>query len=249
MAKHNSFEENVMTDRRHILRIIPAAALGLASFGLQAAAQDSNPAEGLNSGPGKTFDPKKQRQIPDPRGITHTGKTVNFYQDLILDKVVLINFFSIAGEDVYPVTARLAEVAKLLGNKLGQDIQMISVTRDPANDTPERLAAFASRFGNPKGWTFVNLATQGTAAMTGRVYHTGGKHPAPTALKNPAADVVFYGNGAVGLWSTFPVDIQAEDAARRALSVMSVAAVDTTLRRAGPRRPAQPGLTSDNRIA
>jgi cytochrome oxidase Cu insertion factor (SCO1/SenC/PrrC family) len=238
-----------MTDRRDILKIIPAAALGLTSFGFAADERSQSQTEDLFPLQGKSFDPKKQRRIPDAAGMTHAGVSVNFYEDLIKEKVVLINFFSISGEDSYPVTARLATIAKLLGDKLGRDIYMISVTRDPFNDTPERLAAFASRFGNPNGWTFVNLAAQGTAAMSGRIYHTPQNQLAPTTLKNPAADIVFYGNGVVGLWSTFPVDIEAEDAVRRTGWVMSAKAPDNTLHRAGPRRETQPGLKSDNRIA
>lgn len=237
-----------MKDRRDILKIIPAAALGLGIFTLGGEALVQNPAIS-RSGTDKVFDPRKQRRIPDVAGITHTGKQVNFFEDLVKDKVVLIHFMSIAGESSYPVTERMAMVASGLGDKLGRDVFMVSVTRDPHNDTPERLAAFADRFGNIEGWTFVNLAQKGTAAMNERIYHTRQNQPVPVARKHPSADVAFYGNGAVGLWSTFPVDIEPEDAVRRMGWVMPAKSADNSLNRAGPRRLTQVGLKSDNRVA
>lgn len=238
-----------MNDRRKILKIIPAVALGLGAFALAEETLGATAAEGLLGGSGKVFDPKKQRRIPDVTGITHTGRQVNFYEDLIKDKVVIIYFMSIAGENVYPVTERMAKVARGLGDKLGKDVHMVSVTRDPHNDSPKQLAKFAAKFGNFKGWTFVNLAQSGTAAMKERIYHTRPKPSAPMVLKNPSADVAFYGNGAVGLWATFPVDIQTDDAVRRMGWVMPGKPIGDTANRAGPRGLTQPGLKSDNRIA
>jgi cytochrome oxidase Cu insertion factor (SCO1/SenC/PrrC family) len=238
-----------MNDRRKILKVIPAVALGLGAFALAEETFGVTVAEGLLSPDRRTFDPKKQRRIPDVTGITHTGKQVNFYEDLIKDKVVLIYFMSIAGESVYPVTERMAKVADGLGEKLGKDVFMVSVTRDPFNDSSEKLANFAAQFGAFKGWTFVNLAQKGTVAMNERIYHTRQLPSSPAARKNPSADVAFYGNGVVGLWGTFPVDIQTDDAVRRIGWVMPGKPVGDTPNRAGPRRSTQPGLTSDNRIA
>jgi cytochrome oxidase Cu insertion factor (SCO1/SenC/PrrC family) len=243
------FEEYVMTERRDILKIIPAAALGLTAFSLGADALVPIPAGKQSASTQNTFDPRKQRRIPDIPGVTHTGQHINFYEDLVKDKVCLIHFMSIRAEESYSVTQRLAAVASRLGEKLGREVFMISVTRDPLNDTPGQLAAFAAQRANFKGWTFVNLAAQGTSAMTNRIYHSHGHEPVTTERKNPAVDIVFYGNGAVGLWSSFPVDIDPDDAVRRVGWVLPGKSPDGSLNKAGPRRPAHQGLESDNRIA
>jgi hypothetical protein len=85
--------------------------------------------------------------------------------------------------------------------------------------------------------------------MTKRIYHSHDHEPVKTERKNPAVDIVFYGNAAAGLWSTFPVDINPDDAVRRVGWVLPGKSSDGSLNRAGPRRPAHEGLESDNRIA
>jgi protein SCO1/2 len=52
-------------------------------------------------------------------------------------------------------TARLLEVARILGDRLGDDVFFYSITVDPDTDTPEVLADFAANWGIPDGWKFV----------------------------------------------------------------------------------------------
>src|SRR5258708_22700883 len=77
----------------------------------------------------------QQRHLPNIPLITHEGKEVRFYDDLIKDKVVTLNFFYALCGDVCPaVTANLAEVQKLLGDQVGRDIFMYSFTLKPEAD-------------------------------------------------------------------------------------------------------------------
>jgi protein SCO1/2 len=93
--------------------------------------------------------------------VTHRGETVHFYDDLIKDKVVAINFMYTSCPDTCPVqTARMLQVADLLGDRLGQDIFFYSITIDPDHDTREALAAFADSWAIPPGWTFLTGAEQ-----------------------------------------------------------------------------------------
>jgi protein SCO1 len=46
----------------------------------------------------------------------------------------------------------------LMGDRLGTEFGIISVTLDPSVDTPEKLREWASRFGARPGWTFVTGA-------------------------------------------------------------------------------------------
>ncbi|MEM7048171.1 MAG: copper chaperone PCu(A)C [Acidobacteriota bacterium] len=94
--------------------------------------------------------------FPNVELTTHQGETVQFFDDLIKDKVVVINFIYTICPDTCPLeTARLAKVHELLGERVGQDIFMYSITIDPENDTPEVLADYARRFRAGKGWTFL----------------------------------------------------------------------------------------------
>ncbi|MGE5322948.1 MAG: SCO family protein [Actinomycetota bacterium] len=238
-----------MKERRKFLQALSVTALGASAMGWIKGVTQPNAANAL--------DPRKQRSIPNVAGVTHTGQKFRFYQDLVKDKVVTINFMSTREEPHYPVTARMLEIAHLLGDKLGREVFMISVTRDPEYDTPERLAAFAAEHGIPKGWLFVNCAQEGVNALHARIYHS---HHAGVTAASPhsgaahaahfrSTDSVFYGNGGVGLWGNFAVELHPDEAVRHIAWVMPGRKPGAEPMRAGPRRLKSPGLSSDNRIA
>lgn len=94
--------------------------------------------------------------FPNVPLITHEGETVRFFSDLLEDKVVLINFIYTSCPDTCPMeTARLLEVANLLGDRLGDDVFFYSITIDPENDTVETLGDYAASWGIPDGWWFL----------------------------------------------------------------------------------------------
>ena len=78
--------------------------------------------------------------FPNASVVTHDGKTLQFYDDLIKDKVFVISFLFTTCRDICPLaTARLAELQEKLGDSMGRDIFFYSITIDPETDTPERL--------------------------------------------------------------------------------------------------------------
>jgi len=59
--------------------------------------------------------------FPNVPLITHTGEIVHFFDDLIKDKVVAINFIYTTCPDACPMeTARLLEVHELIGDRMDQ---------------------------------------------------------------------------------------------------------------------------------
>src|ERR1051325_3371523 len=98
----------------------------------------------------------RRRYFPDLRLTTHEGKSVRLYEDLVRDKIVLINFMYAHCQGVcIPVTANLVRVQKLLGGRVGKDIFFCSFSLKPAEDTPDVLAAYAERHRVGPGWTFL----------------------------------------------------------------------------------------------
>lgn len=88
--------------------------------------------------------------------VTHEGKTVRFYDDLIRGKIVVINFIYTNCPDICSLsTARMAQVREWLGDAVGSKIFIYSITLDPENDTPEALRKYAEAFGAGNGWLFV----------------------------------------------------------------------------------------------
>src|SRR5262245_18271928 len=94
--------------------------------------------------------------FPNLPVVTHEGKTLRFYDDLLKGKIVVINFIYTSCQDICPIaTARLAQVEEKLGDKVGRDVFVISMTVDPAHDTPEQLNEYAKAFSAGPVWTFV----------------------------------------------------------------------------------------------
>jgi len=96
----------------------------------------------------------QKRHLPNIELITQDGKKVHFYDDLVKNKRVVIQFMFARCEGVCPViTHHLAEVQKMLNGRVGHDIFFYSITLSPEEDTPRDLKAFAKMHG--AGWTFL----------------------------------------------------------------------------------------------
>jgi protein SCO1/2 len=88
--------------------------------------------------------------------VTQDGKTLNFYDDVIKGKIVVISFIYTSCPDICPLTtARLTQVEDKLADLMGRDLFFVSITVDPENDTPEKLKQFSQAFGTGKGWLFL----------------------------------------------------------------------------------------------
>lgn len=88
---------------------------------------------------------------------THEGETVRFYDDVVRgDKRVIITMmYGSCSNSCPPATANLAQVQEMLGDRVGRDIFMYSLTLQPELDTPEALHAYRRKFGIKPGWTFL----------------------------------------------------------------------------------------------
>jgi protein SCO1 len=87
---------------------------------------------------------------------TQDGQRLQFYDDVMKDKIVLINFFFTDCDAICPLmTENLVRVQELLGARVGQDIFMVSITLQPEHDTPEVLSAYARSYGVGPGWLFL----------------------------------------------------------------------------------------------
>lgn len=99
---------------------------------------------------------RRRMVIPNVPLITHEGRVVKFYDDLVKNKTVMINFmYAQCGEICPGMTANLREVQKHLGDRVGKDIFMYSISLEPEKDTPEMLKAYAELFHVKEGWTFL----------------------------------------------------------------------------------------------
>ena len=94
--------------------------------------------------------------FPNVALVTQDGKKVLFYDDLIKGKIVAIDLIYTTCEYACPLeTARMAQVQKKLGNRVGQDIFFYSISIDPERDTPAVLKAYMEKFHIGPGWLFL----------------------------------------------------------------------------------------------
>lgn len=212
-----------MTDRRKFLAAAPAAAAGAVLTGSVVQAKSPE----VQS----VIDTAQRDAFPEATVFSQFGEKLNFYNDLIKDKIVMVNFMTIQSEEQFPMSQFMASVADNLGDKLGKSVFINSITLDPKSDTPKDLLAFAKKVGLREGWRFLTTTPSETMALSTRLY----RHP-PHNLSGKAkkVDIVFYGNGGAGLWGTFPTGISPADAASRISWVMPKER-SAELRRAGPR--------------
>ncbi|MCB1035943.1 MAG: SCO family protein [Acidobacteria bacterium] len=95
-------------------------------------------------------------RIPDMDLLDQDGRPVHFYRDLVEDKVVAMNFiFTTCTTICPPMGANFSRLQEALGEHLGRDVQLISVSIDPTTDTPQRLKAWGEKFSASDAWTLV----------------------------------------------------------------------------------------------
>jgi len=124
------------------------AALPLSDAAAQQKAQD----------PAKSTDPEAKRReyFTDLELVTHEGKKVRFYTDMLKDKVVLISTYYLNCGAACPIqNVVLSRLQTLLGSRFGKEIFIVSVSVDPENDKWEQVREYAKVWDAKKGWTFL----------------------------------------------------------------------------------------------
>jgi len=95
----------------------------------------------------------RRRFFPDVALTTHEGKQVRFYEDLLKDKVVVLNLMYANCQGVCPtITANLVRVRKILAEQGKGSVCFYSLTVKPEEDTPEKLKAYAEMHHMGPGW-------------------------------------------------------------------------------------------------
>ena len=133
--------------------------------------------------------------IPDTELLDQNGRKIRFYTDLVKGQTVAINFIFTTCTTIYPpLGATFARVQKELGDKAGRDVRFISISVDPATDTPERLKAWGAKFHAGDGWTFVT----GAKPQVDELLRALG---ASSARREDHSPTILIGNDANGAWT------------------------------------------------
>lgn len=146
----------------------------------------------------------RRRYFPDVTLVTHEGKKVRFYEDLIKDRCVMMNFMYAHCTGICsPVTANLRRAQVLLKEHVGRDIFMYSFTLKPEEDTPEVLHEYVKDRKLGPGWKFVTGHPDDMELVRRRLGFID-RDPVLDADTTNHTGMVRYGNEALTLWAAFP---------------------------------------------
>ena len=97
-----------------------------------------------------------REHFPNVLLTTQDKKTIRFYDDVIKDRIVMIQFMFTQCDRYCPmVTPNLVKVQKELQRQAPNKVTMISITVDPTHDTPEVLKQYSDKFHVQSGWQFL----------------------------------------------------------------------------------------------
>jgi len=143
-----------LTRRESLVALGAATAAGALVAAPRTAAASPTPAREWTTPTPR--DAIRARYFPNVDLLTHDGRQVRLYDDLVKGKIMLLNFMFASCDRICPrVTDNLVKVQRLLGEKVGRDVFMYSFTLDPKHDTPEALAAYVKMHNVGPGWTFL----------------------------------------------------------------------------------------------
>jgi len=134
------------------------------------------------------------KYFTDVELINQNGEKMRFYTDLLKGKVVIINsFFATCQGSCLPMNRNLEKIQEALGNHVGKEVNIISISVDPAVDTPVALKEYAKKLHARPGWYFLTGEKQNVEyALTKLGQYVNDK--------NDHLNIFIIGNERTGLW-------------------------------------------------
>ena len=97
-----------------------------------------------------------EKYFTDVELTNQDGKKVRFYSDVLKGKTVIVNaFFTTCTSVCPPMNRNMEKIQEALGDRVGRDVFLVSITVDPEVDTPARLKEYAQKFHAGSGWVFL----------------------------------------------------------------------------------------------
>ena len=129
--------------------------------------------------------------------LNQDGTQVKFASDIVSNNIIAINFIYTDCHTACPVVSAIfAKLQNQLGEKLQQGVRMVSLSVNPATDTPERLKTYAEHFHAQPEWSWLTgEKAQVDALLKGLgVYSTDYTNHTP---------VILVGDPVSGVWTRF----------------------------------------------
>jgi protein SCO1/2 len=138
-----------------------------------------------------------QVKLHDLPLLDQDGKTVRFRNDVIGDRIVVLDTFFTSCGLICPILGAIfMELQGMVGDRLGKDVVLVSISVDPLTDIPPRLKKYSEQWEARPGWTFLT----GGKPVVDQVLTGLGLYSADFA-DHPSAILV--GDGRSGEWTRF----------------------------------------------
>src|ERR1700752_459362 len=135
-----------------------------------------------------------ERYFSDVELLDQDGKKLRFYSDILKNKVVVINtFFTTCTSICPPLNRNFEKMQDALGDRLGKDAFLVSISVDPDTDTPTRLKDYGRRFHARPGWVFLT----GKKENVDWALYKLGQY---VETKDDHTSILIIGNEPRGLW-------------------------------------------------
>jgi len=146
----------------------------------------------------------RERYFPNVLLKTHDGRRVRFYDDLLKDKIVLLNFMYVKCEGIcMPVTMNLKRVQDLFGERMGRDIFIYSFTLKPQEDTVASLRRYAQLHRVKRGWTFLTGSVSDMELLRHKLGFVD-PNPEVDRVKSNHTGLIRFGNEPLERWGACP---------------------------------------------
>src|SRR4051794_37484916 len=106
-----------------------------------------------------------QKYFGDVKLVNQDGQEMRLYSDLMQGKTVVINVMFTTCTGACPVmSATIEKIQNHLGDRVGKDVRLVSISVDPVHDTPAKLKEYAARFHAKPGWYFLTGSKENVEA-------------------------------------------------------------------------------------
>jgi protein SCO1 len=127
--------------------------------------QETKTAPAPPAAPAAAAESPAHKYFGDVKLVNQDGKEVRLYTDLMQGKTVVINAMFATCTGACPVmSGTMAKIQDHLGDRVGKDVRLISITVDPVNDTPAKLKEYANRFHAKPGWQLLTGSKENVEA-------------------------------------------------------------------------------------
>ncbi len=128
-----------------------AVLLGVATLALADGTFDMAAHDGHGSAP-RTVEQTVQYSVPVVKLVRQDGKAVSLPDEMNDGRAVLLNFIFTSCGSTCPLMSQVfGQFQRKLGSEAGK-VHLMSISIDPEEDTPARLAEYARGFGAAPGW-------------------------------------------------------------------------------------------------